>query len=110
VSRSRSLGAPKRMNTAHACFLTRACEPVFEKSGSPFKNVFFRSNRSNEAQISLETIIRLELPHVGCYFFNGRLPIVLVVHPAEVNSVLEDSNRRDRKGKHAGPGLQMAGW
>ena len=35
------------------------------------KNAFFRSRRGNEAQISLETIIRLEPPYVGCYFFNG---------------------------------------
>jgi hypothetical protein len=40
---------------------------------SPFKNVFFRSSRGNEAHISLETIIRSEPPHVGCYFFNELL-------------------------------------
>ena len=37
------------------------------------KNAFFRSSRGNEAQISLETIIRLEPPYAGCCFFNGRL-------------------------------------
>jgi hypothetical protein len=37
------------------------------------KNAFFRSSRSNEAQISLETIIRLEPPYAGCCFFNGLL-------------------------------------
>jgi hypothetical protein len=31
--------------------------------GVQFKNVFFRSSRGNEAQISLETIIRSEPPH-----------------------------------------------
>jgi hypothetical protein len=41
----------------------------------PLKNAFFRSSRGNEAQISLETIIRLEPPYVGCYFFNGLLTI-----------------------------------
>src|ERR1039458_5139567 len=40
---------------------------------SQFKNVFFRSSRGNEAHISLETIIRSEPPHVGCYFFNELL-------------------------------------
>jgi hypothetical protein len=42
---------------------------------SPFKNVFSRSSRGNEAQISLETIIHSEPPHVGCYFFNGRVGV-----------------------------------
>ena len=37
---------------------------------SPFKNVFFRSSRGNEAQISLERNTQLEPPHVGCYFFD----------------------------------------
>jgi hypothetical protein len=56
--------------------------PVAAHPGSPFKNAFSRSSRGNEAQISLEMIIRLEPPHqsshrvlrpagVGCYFFNG---------------------------------------
>jgi len=29
------------------------------------------SSRGNEAQISLEKIIRLEPPYVGCYFFDA---------------------------------------
>src|ERR1017187_4280159 len=37
--------------------------PAVAHPGSPFKNAFSRSSRGNEAQISLETIIRLEPPH-----------------------------------------------
>jgi hypothetical protein len=48
---------------------------------SPSKNAFFRSSRGNEAQISLETIIRLEPPHVGCYSFNALLTQVTLRQP-----------------------------
>jgi hypothetical protein len=37
----------------------------------PVNNAFFCSSRGNEAQISLEIIISLEPPYVGCYFING---------------------------------------
>jgi len=35
------------------------------------QNIFFRSSRGNEAQISPETVIRFEPPYVGCHFLNG---------------------------------------
>jgi hypothetical protein len=40
-------------------------------NNNPFKDVFSRSSRGNEAPIFLETIVYSEPPHVGCYFFNG---------------------------------------
>jgi hypothetical protein len=45
--------------------------PVAAHPGSPFKNVFSRSSRGNEAQISLEWNTQLEPRYLGCYFFNG---------------------------------------
>ena len=46
---------------------------ALKEANSPFKNVFSRSSRGNEAQISLETIMQLAPPHGGGYFFNGLL-------------------------------------
>jgi len=51
-------------------------------SSSPFKNVIFRRSRGDEAQISSETEIYLETPHVVSYFINGLLGTVLYVTQA----------------------------
>jgi hypothetical protein len=67
--------------------------------GSPFKNAFSRSSRGNEAQISLETIIRSEPPHVGCYFFNGPPGCVLcrlVTKRSPASSSISPPPRRNR--------------
>ena len=40
---------------------------------SPFKKLFSRSSRGNEAHISSERTIYSEPPYVGCYFINGLL-------------------------------------
>jgi hypothetical protein len=36
------------------------------------KNLFSGSSRREEAQTSLEPLIYLEPPYVGCYHFNGQ--------------------------------------
>jgi hypothetical protein len=48
----------------------------------PGKNLKHGSSRREEAQITVETIIKFEPPHVGCYFFIGLLgnPLSLVNH------------------------------